>query len=455
MIITEYELRANWYKNKEKVIVLAQGSVITPSARDFIRSKGIEVQIEGEGIRDITRNTFSNAKQSTLGSLGKADSYRLHGASTTDSAPTSKPVKPEHMTHLHNSELVEKTHPVIALRGKLDLFQCELVDVQLFLQDLGEEKLVQQLEEIADFARQLMVCEVKQEPFVFTTLIGLNPNELREHSHFPQKYYGVSHTPLSYTYGKVVAKLNLLRSRIREVELQANKAFTDKDGNCTRGDLVQAYNRLSSTFYIMACEFRGRAAQVKKVPIGISNRHVHLSQEDLQKLFGDNYSLRVKKELSQLGEFAAEETLTLVGPKGRIEGVRILGPIRKQTQVEVSVTDCFRIGVKPTVRDSGQLENTPGLTLIGEKGSVELGKGVIVAGRHIHLHTEDAKQWNLKNGDKVQVKVNGERQVIFGQVLVRVSDNYRKEMHLDTDEANSVLIGPSNEGLILGVCRDE
>lgn len=473
MIVTEYELRANWYKNKEKVIVLAPGSVITPSARDFIRSKGIQIQIEGDGIWDINRNTFSNAQHSKIDSrefsqrsqksLGKAACYPSINNNRAPSdaqfvgsrSDEGSKLKPEHMTHLHNRDLVVKTHPVIALRGQLDLFQCELVDVQLLLQELGEEKLLQQLDEIAAFARQLMACEVKQEPFVFQPLLGFSSDELRERSHYPQKFYGVPHTLLSYRQGKVVAKLNLLRARIREVELYAARAFIDQNNNCTRGDLLQAFNRLSSTLYIMVCEVRGRSVQERRVPIGISNRHVHLSPEDLQKLFGDSYSLALKKRLTQPGEFAAEETVTLIGPRGRIENVRILGPLRKQTQVEVSVTDCFQIGIKPIVRDSGQLENTPGLTLLSKRGSLELEKGVIVAGRHIHLHPEDAKQWDLKHGDKVRVKVEGERRVIFDQVLVRVSNNYRKEMHLDTDEANAVFINSSSEGLILGMNRSE
>ncbi len=478
MIITEIELRANWHKNKESVITLPQGSVITPAARDFIRSKGIQIQIEGEGIRDINKNTFANARHTMPGTretgttsgtdqmrTGVGSYYaarRTSPAGAKDSASNlqpaggpDKPVKPEHMTHLRNNELVTKTHPVIALRGQLDLFQCELADVQVFFQQEGEETLIRQLEEIAAFARQLMVCEVKREPFVFTTLIGLNADELREHSHYPGKYFGVEHTPLSYTHGKVVAKLHLLRAKAREVEQYANRAFTDEQGNCTRPDLVQALNRLSSAFYILACEVRSRAILEKKVPIGISNRHVHLSLEDMDALFGENYELTVENELSQPGEFAAQETVTLVGPKGYIEDVRVLGPARKKTQVEVSVTDCFRLGIKPVVRDSGQHEGTPGLMLVGTVGNVDLEKGAIVAGRHIHLHTEEAKCWLLKNGDRVRVQIPGKRPVLFDDVLVRVSDSYRMEMHLDTDEANAALIGTQSHGLILGVKHDE
>ncbi|HHW11970.1 MAG TPA: phosphate propanoyltransferase [Firmicutes bacterium] len=174
-----------------------------------------------------------------------------------------------------------------------------------------------------------------------------------------------------------------------------------------------------------------------KVPVGVSNRHVHLSQEDLEKLFGKGASLTVKKELSQPGQFAAEETVNLIGPKRSIPNVRILGPVRPQTQVEISLTDSFTLGIEAPVRDSGNLENTPGLIIEGPKGRIEIKEGVIIAQRHLHLHDTEAAEMGLKDQDYVQVKVDGPRALIFEQVLVRVGPKYKKDLHLDTDEANA------------------
>ena len=158
-----------------------------------------------------------------------------------------------------------------------------------------------------------------------------------------------------------------------------------------------------------------------------------------------------KKPLSQPGQFAANETVTLVGPKGQIENVRVLGPVRKSTQAELSVTDCYKLGIKPVLRDSGQHEGTPGLQIIGPQGSVNLETGVMVASRHIHLHTEDAKEWSLKDGDRVRVKLSSQRPMILEDVLIRVSDQYQKEMHLDLDEANAALINPESHGVLMEV----
>lgn len=177
--------------------------------------------------------------------------------------------------------------------------------------------------------------------------------------------------------------------------------------------------------------------QTIKVPVGISNRHVHLSQQDIETLFGPGHELTPTKDLSQPGQFATEEIVTLVGPKGSMEGVRVLGPARKATQVELAATDTFKLGVRPPVRDSGEHEGTPGIELVGPKGSVKLDAGVIIAARHIHMTPEDAQKYNLKDGDHVKVAVSGPRAGIFERVLIRVSPNYALDMHVDTDEGNA------------------
>lgn len=176
------------------------------------------------------------------------------------------------------------------------------------------------------------------------------------------------------------------------------------------------------------------------VPVGVSNRHVHLSEEDLVALFGDGYQLQPFKELSQPGEFASREVVSIVGPKGVLEGVRIVGPCRKQSQVEISMTDSFRLGVKPPVRLSGHLEGTPGITLIGPKGMLALPEGVIVAARHIHMPEDLARRLGLEHGSMARAHIKGVRALILEEVAVRVNKNYRLELHLDTDEANSALL---------------
>ncbi|SHH12628.1 phosphate propanoyltransferase [Tepidibacter thalassicus] len=174
-----------------------------------------------------------------------------------------------------------------------------------------------------------------------------------------------------------------------------------------------------------------------KLPIALSNRHIHLSKKDIEALFGEGYELTHFKDLSQPGQFACEEKVDVVGPKGTIKGVRILGPARGETQIEISLSDGFALGVKAPLRDSGQLEGTPGVKLVGPKGEVELERGVIVAARHIHMHTEDAEKFGVVDNQRVKVRTFGERAVVFENVLVRVSPKYALEMHVDIEEGNA------------------
>jgi len=178
-----------------------------------------------------------------------------------------------------------------------------------------------------------------------------------------------------------------------------------------------------------------------KVPVGVSNRHIHLSQQDLETLFGAGYELTVRNDLSQTGQFAAEETVAIEGPKSSMAKVRILGPTRKETQIEISRTDSFALGLTPPVRDSGFLEGSPGLTLVGPNGKVDLDKGVIIAQRHIHMTETDAESFGVKDKEMVSVRVGGERGVTFDHVLVRVRNDFVLEMHIDTDEANAAMLG--------------
>jgi len=175
------------------------------------------------------------------------------------------------------------------------------------------------------------------------------------------------------------------------------------------------------------------------VPVGISNRHIHLSRADVDTLFGEGYSLTHLKDLSQPGQFACKETLTIVGPSLRpIENVRVLGPERKASQVEISKTDSFVLKVKPPVRESGKIEGSAPITIIGPRGVVTLKEGCIIANRHIHMAPEDGAFYGVKDGDYVTVDAEGTRRTRFYDVQVRVSEAFRLEMHLDTDDANAV-----------------
>ena len=180
----------------------------------------------------------------------------------------------------------------------------------------------------------------------------------------------------------------------------------------------------------------------KTVPVGVSNRHIHLSQKDLETLFGAGYELTKLKDLSQPGQYACKEVLTLIGPSLRpIENVRVLGPIRKSSQVEISRTDAFTLKVKPPVRESGKTEGSAPITIVGPKGALTLSEGCIIANRHIHMHTSDALRFGVKDGDTVTVDTDSERRTRFYDVQIRVSDQFALEMHVDTDDANAAGIG--------------
>ena len=186
-----------------------------------------------------------------------------------------------------------------------------------------------------------------------------------------------------------------------------------------------------------------------EVPVSVSARHVHLSREDMDRLFGAGSKLTVDRELSQPGQFAAAEKVTVTGPKGEISKVRVLGPLRRQTQVELAPSDARRIGVNPPVRPSGSLAGTPGVMLTGPLGSLELEEGCMIAERHIHMTCEQAEKRGLKNGQSVQVWIGGPRGGKLLGVRIRVSDDYTYDMHIDTDEANAFQAVPGTRGRMI------
>ena len=173
------------------------------------------------------------------------------------------------------------------------------------------------------------------------------------------------------------------------------------------------------------------------IEVEASGRHVHLSRKDVDLLFGEGYKLTHAKDLSQPGQFACKERVTITGPKGSIKNVVILGPERKDTQVEVSLTDALALGIKVPVRESGKIDNTPGITISSERASINVDKGVIAAKRHIHITPEDASKYGVKDNQIVKVEVYGDRPLIFDDTVIRVSPKYRTYMHIDYDEANA------------------
>lgn len=186
-----------------------------------------------------------------------------------------------------------------------------------------------------------------------------------------------------------------------------------------------------------------------KVPIAISGRHVHLTKEHLEVLFGDNHSLKVFRDLKQKGQFASTDFVSLKGPKGVIDNVRLLGPIRSYSQVEISKTDAHLLGINPPVRSSGDLKGSSQITLIGPKGELTLKEGAIIATRHIHMNFDDAKVLGLQKDDVVKVKVEGIKGGIMDNVLITISDSYFFELHIDCDDANAFLIKQGDYGTII------
>jgi len=187
-----------------------------------------------------------------------------------------------------------------------------------------------------------------------------------------------------------------------------------------------------------------------EVPVGVSARHIHLEKDHLRILFGEDYQLTQLKPLSQPGQYAAEETVEIKGPKGSIPKVRVLGPVRPQTQVEITATDARKLGITAPVRTSGDLKGTPGITIIGPKGEITVSEGVIIADRHIHMTPNDAKIYGVADGQKVKLLVDGEKGGVLHNVTIRISDKYALDCHIDTDDASAFQI---NQNQLLKILK--
>lgn len=189
------------------------------------------------------------------------------------------------------------------------------------------------------------------------------------------------------------------------------------------------------------------------IPLSVSARHIHLEQAHVDRLFGQGYQLTHFKDISQPGQYACEEKLTIKGPRDSIENVRVLGPLRNRTQIEVAASDGRALGIKPPVRSSGDLNGAAAITLIGPKGTIHLNEACIVADRHIHMHPDDAKQFKVVDKQKVSVCVEGPRGGVMGEVTIRMNERYVLDMHIDTDDANAFSLNETKSVKLL--CHDQ
>jgi len=209
----------------------------------------------------------------------------------------------------------------------------------------------------------------------------------------------------------------------------------------------EALRTLSRSYIVRALESQ------KEQPflVEVSAHHIHLTQEHVEALFGQGHQLTKHADLSQPGQYACKEQLAIVGPKGRIERVRVLGLARKYTQIEIAMTEQFKVGVHPPIRESGDIADTPGCALESPTGSVKLDRGVICALRHVHMTPEDALRYGVRDKSFVRVRIGGDRELVFGDVLVRVDPNFALAMHIDTDEANAANVKTGARGYIEGI----
>ena len=230
--------------------------------------------------------------------------------------------------------------------------------------------------------------------------------------------------------------MDISNEKIAEI---VKKVYGDMLAGCASVDNANGVEEAArSTFEKATCKVK----KAGEVPVGVSNRHIHLTKADMETLFGKGYELTPMKDLSQPGQYACKETLTLIGPAMRpIENVRVLGPLRSKSQVEISATDSYVLKVKPPVRESGNIAGSAPVTIVGPKGIVELKEGCIIANRHIHMSPAEAAEFGIVDGATVTVDVDGKRRTRWYDVQVRVHKDFRLEMHIDTDDANAVGIG--------------
>lgn len=377
-------------------------------------------------------------------------------------------------TALNSGERVSKSDPRIQFRGSLDgLIARLLLLISAPEGRLGGSLLRRGAEELLGGAQALFAAEVKQELPAEWRCLGFSEEELHRISHRPKQFFGRGHLLPKSGHPTSLLELNRLRTEVRTLELEATRAAEARPENRVWQAICRRLNRMSSAVYtlmlirgeeeemqeaeiaavvekvqaILAGESRESSCDSREVrgegggeslgdlPLEVSARHVHLSKEHMDTLFGGG--LRTKRELSQPGQFLAEERVRLIGPKGMIENVAVLGPARRESQAELSATDAARLGIAAPVRQSGDLEDSPGFFIAAGEKMVRSARGAIIAARHIHLDPEGAKRLSLHDGERVDAQIGGERSLTFRNVLVRVNPDFRPAMHIDYDEANA------------------
>jgi propanediol utilization protein/ethanolamine utilization cobalamin adenosyltransferase len=454
-VITESFLRQAFLKDVPDSFRIYRGQILTPAAKQFLKDRQVPIRCEANpGTPPMGLNPARGAPLGEKASGG--------GRSVKQ--------KPEHMTHLRGGQLVRKDDPRILFRGQLDRFQAEVLLVQREADSWTDSLLQEGLQEILERARAIMRAEVLEEALEPGEFLHVKEQEIRAISHDPEKFFEMGHLVPAKEMGCAVLLLNRLRTLVRAVEVTAVSAF-GQEKNPARPDIVRALNRLSSVIYVMmlrafkmssdrnakfsdgdistlvAKVVRSFRQAAGPIPVELSARHVHLSSEDVQTLFGAD--LTNERELSQPGQYLCHQRVNLVGPKGVLKNVAVLGPARGRTQVEVSMTDARDLGIAAPVRQSGDCAGTPGIKISTDRGAVTLKDGLIVPGRHIHMHTQDALDFSVKDQDIVRVRVGQDRSIVFENVLIRVNKNYRLAMHIDFDEGNACGGSPDMTGQLL------
>ena len=470
-ILTDIALRAHWFRSHEKAYHVSKDTMLTPAARDFIREHGITLIYEDSALEGQPEVEVSSVPKSVkaVNQLPDAaesvgEPYKAMPMAAVPQGADHKPqyvngetgevlsVKPENMTHLHGNVLVPKTHPQIAFRGMLDSLEAKIMSLQVVASENGLHRLTDALDDV----RQILSAEVLDKELGEIHLLGLDSAGLRYESHHIKEIYGIPHPMPEYRMGRICIGLNELRTFVRETELAAARAFQSGD-TCTRPDIVEAMNRLSSVIYILFCrQLTGRwpgqqePSEMKDLPgflVEASGRHVHLTKQAIDVLFGEN--LHEKSPLSQPGQYASEERVRLVTAKGEIDNVVVLGPPRGAVQVEMSLTDARILGITIPVNLSGDLKGAADVILVGPKGIYNAVGSVIASKAHIHMTPEDARLYGVEDGDSVAVRLETERPVTIDDVIIRVSEKFSLAMHMDYDEANACSYKKGDMGYII------